>query len=112
MASQARMELGKIKRASTILQKKLYSTDPDVAEKAEAQLDEIAKSLRAWARKYRVKLKRHVETGPAGEARRRRKCAGIIDISGSDPKTCFLIGKQGRNCLYDCIPGIISGLEF
>ena len=112
MASKARMELGQIKRASTILQKKLYSSDPAVAKKAEAQLADIGKALRVWSRKYHVKLTRHVETHPAGEARRRRKCAGIIDTTiGGNLSTCCLIGKQGRNCLYDCFPALI-GVEF
>ena len=111
MASNARMELGKIKRSSTILQKKLYSSDPAAAKKAEAQLADIGKALSAWSRKYHVKLTPHVETHPAGEARR-RKCAPVVDADvGGEPMDCFLMGKQGRNCLYRCVPKLI-GVEF
>jgi len=66
MTRKARMELGQIKRASTITQKKLYSSDPVVAKKAEAQLDNVAKALRAWGKKYGVRLSRHVESHPRG----------------------------------------------
>jgi hypothetical protein len=101
MASKARMEYGKIKRASTILEKKLYSSDPEVAKKARAQLKVIAKQLRAWAKKHRVKLYRHVETHPRGEARRRCK-AQITPLINRELMKCMLIGQSGRNCLYEC----------
>ena len=103
MASKARMELGKIKRASTMLQKRLYSSDPEVAKKANEDLADIAKALRAWHRKYRVKLYEHVETHPAGSARRRCSSRFNTQLSG-EAVTCQLIGREGRKCLYACRP--------
>lgn len=104
MASEARRELGRIKRASTALQRKLDSSEPAVVREAEAQLDEIAKALRVWARKHGVKLHKYVESHPNAEARRRRCKARFDTVIGDEGVTCFLIGREGRNCLYNCVP--------
>jgi hypothetical protein len=111
MKSEIASQLEKIKQAAISAEKNLQSKDPQAVKKAEGQLKQVATELQAWAQKHNIQLQQHVDEHPQAEARRR--CKGVIDVTvGGEQKTCVLIGKQGRNCLYSCIPATIHGLEF
>ena len=108
MANQVTVELARIKRKSRDVEKRLYSADQAVAKRAEATLYDIGKALQAWAKKYRVKLLTHVETPPTGPAARRR-CKPTTTTHVSDESMdCYLIGRDGRNCLYRCLPHTVK----
>jgi hypothetical protein len=103
MKSEMMREFRKVRNKSVALGKKLSSKDPEVAKKAEVQLGEIAREFHAWAKKYKVKLVRHVEEPPTAEPMRRCKEVIFTKVNGID-MGCVLIGRQGRKCLYDCAP--------
>ena len=106
MNKEMKVELEKIKKAVRALEKGLDSRDAEAVQEAEAQLKQVAKNLRSWAKKYGIKLTRHVEER-SKDARRRRKCEGIIDtVINGKLMTCCLIGRDGRNCLYECADAI------
>ena len=103
MTKEATKDLAKIKRFSMELQAGLDSPDREVAKKAEAQLGQVRTQLRAWAKKHKITLVQHTEEdGGAGTRRRRCESFFFPNIDGH-LYGCFLIGKQRRKCLYDCI---------
>ena len=112
MTSAAKKEFEAIRRASTAAQKDLYSADKAIAKKAESELGDVANALKAWAKRHGLKLREHVVTQPETETARKRKCQSIIDIPGSAPETCVLVGIRRRGCLYSCFNALGPGLEF
>ena len=105
MKSESTKNLEKIRRTWTDLQAGLDSPDAGAVAKAEAQLAQAAKNLRAWAKKNKVDLVQHTEQhGEDATIRRKCKTTINVDINGR-PSPCVLIGKQRRNCLYNCIIG-------
>src|SRR6266536_1890385 len=102
MTSAAKKEFEAIRRASTVAQKDNYSADKAVAKKAEAELGDVAKALKTWAKRHGLKLREHVVTQPETETARKRKCQGIMDIPGDQAQTCVLIAIRRRGCLYNC----------
>lgn len=103
MKSEKIKELEKIERSIVALEENLYSKDSKVAAQAEVQLGQAAKQLEAWAKKRKVKLHPHVETHPETTRGRRRCQTHLTNVPvGGKNMNCNLIGKQGRNCLYNC----------
>lgn len=100
--TSAKRELAQIRASAAGPQKNLFSTDRAVAKKAQADLDAIAKSLRAWAKKHGVTLRSRTET-PAATARRRCQATFDTDYNG-ETYTCDLMGRKRRNCMYICGP--------
>jgi len=108
MKKEGISELEGIKKAALALEEGLYSKDPATVAHAEAQLKLVASKLQAWAKKYKVTLTQRVEEHPK-EARRRRKCQGILDVKiNGKSKSCLLIGRDGRNCLYNCFDATVD----
>ena len=98
-----KQDLEKIKRLAAQAQAGLDSEDPSAVKKAEAQLRQVSKDLRAWAKKYKLAVVPHTEAG-GGAATPRRRCAGeFATVLRGKLYLCFLIGREGRKCLYECV---------
>src|SRR5258706_125573 len=104
MSKEAEFE--KIKAAAVALESRLHSDDQKVAEQAMAELKTVGLDLKAWAKKNGVTLTSHTETPPEA---RRRKCAVVIyPVVKGKVNECVLLGRDGRNCLYNCSPATLQ----
>src|SRR5258706_13485509 len=96
----------KNKAAAVSLGPRLHSDDQRVAEQAMMELKKIGSDLKAWAKKNGVTLTSHTETPPEA---RRRKCAVVIyPVVKGKVNECVLLGRDGRNCLYNCSPATLQ----
>jgi hypothetical protein len=97
-------EFDAIKRAAEALEKTLYSSDKKVAQEAEGQLKVIQQRLTAWAGKNGVTLTKHVVENTDGPEVRRKCKPYISTVLDGKIQACYLVAKEGRNCLYSCSP--------
>ena len=107
MKKEAATELEKFKAAALALETRLHSSDEKVARQAMSELKGIGGEVEAWAKKNGVTLTKHAE--PSGGPETMRKCAPWIStVINGKINGCYLMGKEGRNCLYSCAPVTVA----
>jgi hypothetical protein len=108
MKKETNSELDQLKARAVALEPRLHSSDAKVAEKAMEELKQLSRDLEAWSKKSGVGLTRHAEPTPEGPETMRKCATWISTVINGKINGCYLMGKEGRKCLYSCAPVTVA----
>jgi hypothetical protein len=108
MKKETNTELDQLKARAMALEPRLHSSDAKVAEKAMAELKQLGLDLEAWSNKRGVSLTKHTEPTPEGPETMRKCATWISTVINGKINGCYLMGKEGRKCLYSCAPVTVA----